>query len=636
MAHTLACRRFDGLVAETVARLATGLDGLGCPLGGRVHGCVRGRLDSRPVRFFPAQFLALSQGATSRRNVRVFATFLTVLVAMVLLYTVLFHVLMEFEGRRFSWISGFYWTLTVMSTLGFGDITFESDVGRLFSIVVLLSGTVFLLVMLPFIFIQFFWTPWMEAQAATRAPRRLAEDTAGHVLLTHWDVVSSALVERLDRYGVPYALIVPELQEALRLSDEGVRVMVGEVDDPETWERARARAASLVATTCNDFTNTNVAFTVRGVAPELPVIATANDPASVDVLELAGCDHVLHLAELLGQALARRIIGADAMTHVLGELGPLQIAEATAARTPLVGKTLRETNLRGMTGLNVVGVWERGSFQPATPDVRVTDHTALVLAGTREQLDRYDELFVIYNMSIDPVLILGGGRVGRATARALAEREIDYRIVERVPERVRDPRKYVVGNAAELEVLEAAGIRETPTVLITTNDDDMNVYLTIYCRRLRPDVQIITRCSLERNVPTLHRAGTDFVMSYASMGANTMLNLLKRSQILMLAEGLDLFKVPVPEALVGRSVAESGVRERSGASIAAIVAGEGMDVNPDPDVKLPAGAEIILIGSIEAEERFLELFPEGRRRGGPAHPGPAARAQRMPVGAPRD
>jgi len=53
-------------------------------------------------------------------------------------------------------------------------------------------------------------------------------------------------------------------------------------------------------------------------------------------------------------------------------------------------------------------------------------------------------------------------------------------------------------------------------------------------------------------------------------------------------------------------------------------------------VKLPAGAEIILIGSIEAEERFLELFPEGRRRGRPVHPGPVARAQRTPVGAPRD
>jgi hypothetical protein len=30
-----------------------------------------------------------------------------------------------------------------MSTLGFGDITFESDAGRLFSIIVMVSGVIF-------------------------------------------------------------------------------------------------------------------------------------------------------------------------------------------------------------------------------------------------------------------------------------------------------------------------------------------------------------------------------------------------------------------------------------------------------------------------------------------------------------
>src|SRR5690606_37373781 len=96
-----------------------------------------------------------------------------------------------------------------------------------------------------------------------------------------------------------------------------------------------------------------------------------------------------------------------------------------------------------------------------------------------------------------PILIIGGGRVGKATGKALAARGLDYRIVERIPERIRDPEKYILGDAAELEVLEKAGIREAPTILITTHDDDMNIYLTIYCRRLRPDAQIISRAGLE-------------------------------------------------------------------------------------------------------------------------------------------
>lgn len=61
---------------------------------------------------------------------------------------------MAYEGREESWVTGFYWTLTVMSTLGFDDITFESDLGRIFSSIVLLSGIIFMLVILPFTFIK--------------------------------------------------------------------------------------------------------------------------------------------------------------------------------------------------------------------------------------------------------------------------------------------------------------------------------------------------------------------------------------------------------------------------------------------------------------------------------------------------
>jgi Trk K+ transport system NAD-binding subunit len=286
----------------------------------------------------------------------------------------------------------------------------------------------------------------------------------------------------------------------------------------------------------------------------------------------------------------------------------LLIAEATTHRTPLVGKTLRENRLREKVGVTVVGVWERGRFEPARPETPIHDNTVLVLAGSKEHLFRYDELFCIYNVSAAPVIILGGGRVGRATARALKRRGVDYRIVEMLPERIRDPEKYVLGSAADLSVLNEAGIRDTSTVIITPHDEDLNVYLTIYCRQLRSDIQILARATHERNVSTLHRAGADIVLSYASMGAGAVVNLLQRSKILMVAEGLDLFKVPVPADLAGRTIAESSIRERTGCSVVAIRTERGMEVVPNPAEVLPADADIVLIGTVEAEDRFLDLY----------------------------
>ncbi|MFH1581726.1 MAG: NAD-binding protein [Pseudomonadota bacterium] len=560
------------------------------------------------MNFFPAQFTHFLSSRPSIRNLRILLQFLLALAILVTVYSILFHYIMAWEGRDFSWVTGFYWTLTVMSTLGFGDITFHDDLGRIFSICVLLSGVLFLLILLPFTFIQFFYAPWMEAQSAARAPKELPEETTGHVIMTNYGPVTSTLIKKLKQYHYSYVMLVPELQDALRLSDMDVKVVVGELDDPETYHKIRVKTAAMVVTTHSDAVNTNVVSTVRGISETVPVITTARDPASVDILKLAGSTHVLRLDEMMGQSLARRTSGGDAMVHMIGQFDSLMIAEANVAGTPLIGKTLKESRLREQTGLIILGAWERGQFQTAEPEMKITPNTVLVLAGSRRELRKYDELFCIYHMIEEPVIIIGGGRVGRATGRALQKRGVEYCIIDQLPERIADEGNYILGSAADLKVLEKAGIMKSPTAIITTHDDDTNIYLVIYCRRLRPDIQVISRATLERNVATLHRAGADFVMSYASMGANTIFNLLDRSDILMVAEGLDVIKVKLPASLAGKTLANSGIRQKTGCNVVAIVDENGMQFNLDPHLPFPEKSDIILVGSVKAENRFLELY----------------------------
>jgi K+/H+ antiporter YhaU regulatory subunit KhtT len=86
------------------------------------------------------------------------------------------------------------------------------------------------------------------------------------------------------------------------------------------------------------------------------------------------------------------------------------------------------------------------------------------------------------------------------------------------------------------------------------------------------------------------------------------MNLLKRSKILMVAEGLYLFEVPVPAQVRGKSIAESSIRERTACSVVAIRTDRGIEVVPSPFAALPTDGHIVLIGSAEAEERFLEIY----------------------------
>jgi Trk K+ transport system NAD-binding subunit len=505
-----------------------------------------------------------------------------------------------------------------MSTLGFGDITFHSDIGRVFSVIVLVTGVMFLLIVLPFTFIEFFYAPWLDAQRQQRAPRQVPPDTSNHVIITNYDPIALALIERIKSYGRTYYLLESDLTRALDLVDGGVSVIVGERDDVRTYELLRADHAAIVVANADDYMNSNISFTVREVSETVPIVSFARATESLDVLELAGSNHVLQLTSMLGRSLARRTVAGDVRANVIGHFGDLQIAEAPISGTPMIGKTLADGWLRNATGLTVVGLWERGKFDVPHPAKILESTTVLVLAGSEEQLARFTELTAIYNLADVPVLILGGGRVGRAAALSLAERGITYRIVEQDPTRVKDAANTIVGSAADLQVLEAAGIRDAPTTIITTSDDATNIYLTIYCRRLRPDMQIISRSNLERNVSTLHRAGADFVMSYAAMGANAVFNLLEQDDVVMIAEGLDVFRCPVPKDLMGRTLKEAGVREKTGCSVLAIETGDETVVNPPPDKPLPStpDAELIVIGTTDSERRFFqEYLPETSERG---------------------
>jgi Trk K+ transport system NAD-binding subunit len=354
--------------------------------------------------------------------------------------------------------------------------------------------------------------------------------------------------------------------------------------------------------------NSHVALTVREVSPTVPIVCTAHHGASVDLLELAGATKVLRLEQMMGESFARSTLGGEASSNVIGHMEGILVAEASAFGTPLVGKTLKESGLRQEVGVTVAGVWRRGHFELAHPDTRIESDTVLVLVGSKQQLAAYDTRFRQFSRLDAPVVILGGGRVGRATARALGRARLDFRIVEKDLSRVRPSKRDVQGDAAELGVLKRAGIDQTQTVIVTTHDDDVNVYLTVYCRKLRPDAQIIARATHERTVASLHRAGADFVLSYASMGASTVLNLLKSNKVLMVAEGLDFFRVPVPESLVGTTIADAAIRERTECSVVAIKEDGKLQVVTEPTRVLPEGGEILLIGTLSAEERFLELY----------------------------
>lgn len=566
-----------------------------------------------------ASLLAMLAAPWSHGGGRALLRLLGVFALSVLVFAAGFQVVMtSVEGRDFTWITAVYWTLVTMTTLGFGDIVFESDLGRLYSVVVLLAGAVLILIMLPFTFIQVVYLPWRTAMREARAPRRVATDLHDHLILTGEGPVERALLAWARTTARPYVLIVEDPEHAAELHDDGVEVMVGELDDPATFRSARAGAAAMVVADRNDHRNTNLVFTVREIAERPVIVATAADRAAIDVLELAGADHVLHLGQLLGRTFAARILAPTARSTVVARFGDLVIAEASAFGTALESRRLDELALRERFGVSVVGSLDRGRIRRATADLQVNGSSILLLAGTEQQLAAYDEELGGPDgdggAEHELVIVLGGGRVGRATARAVRDAGIEVVMVERDPARAARVPGSVVGDAADLAVLRAAGIDRATAVVVTTHDDDTNVFLTLYARRLRPDAEILARVQLERNLSTMHRAGADVVLSYATIGAAEVGNLLVGERTLVIDDQLSVSRLAMPDRLVGRTLAELDLHAQLGCSVIGIVDTDGCTTGIDPREPLPAGVDVIVLADTAALAAFYARYVNGARR----------------------
>ncbi len=564
------------------------------------------------MKFLPSQLIYMLRERETRRNLRGFLQFLGVLTGTVILYSVVFHAVMLREGQEHSWLTGLYWTLTTMSTLGFGDITFHSDLGRVFSMVVLLSGIVMLLIVLPFTFISSFYAPWLEAQVRLRAPRTVPDEMQGHVIICRNDPIAAALIPRLDQVPIPYFLIEPDPATAANLHADDLSVVTGEPTAAATYRSLGANRARLVFANLGDAENSNLTLAVREVAPRVPILALADEDNAVDVLQLSGATRAMALKRQLGEQLASRVTAGTPTAHRVGRYEDLVIAEFPIEHTQLAGRTLRDTRLRELTGLSVVAVWERGKLLPASPDTVLSPHCVPVIVGTEEQMLELDALFVIYQPNDNPVLVIGGGKVGSAAARALHDRDIKVTILDKEPQLREDladvAHRIVVGDAADLDVVTRAGLKEASSVVLTTNDDATNIFLAVYCRRLNPEVRIVSRITEEWNLEAIHRAGANFALSHGSLAAKFVLSDVQGSDLVILGEGADLFIERVPAELDGKTLMDSRLGADTGLNVIAIREGGESITNPRADTPLQEGAELIMLGSLEQHGKYIERY----------------------------
>jgi len=132
----------------------------------------------------------------------------------------------------------------------------------------------------------------------------------------------------------------------------------------------------------------------------------------------------------------------------------------------------------------------------------------------------------------DHYILCGFGRVGREIARDLIAAKRDIVVVDvnqqSLDDAVRHAYPVVRGDAAQVETLNEAGMERARGLVVATDNDAQNVYVTLSARVMRPDVFIIARANAEESEAKLRLAGASRIISPYNIGGKRMAQLAMR------------------------------------------------------------------------------------------------------------
>jgi voltage-gated potassium channel len=218
-------------------------------------------------------------------------------------------------------------------------------------------------------------------------------------------------------------------------------------------------------------------------------------------------------------------------------------------------------------------------------------------------------------------IICGAGRVGRVVIAQMLRAGSPFVVIERDPARVRaleeeNPGLFIIEGDALREVrLEAARVATARGLAACLAEDADNLLLCLTARARNPGLTIVARARDMESEEKIRRAGADHVISPTATGGARMASVLLHPSVVSFLDvftrggelSLRLEEAPIPPTskLVGQTLAEARIPQRTGLVVLALKHGEGpFTFNPGPETRLAAGDVMIVLGD---EERLQTL-----------------------------
>ncbi len=290
-------------------------------------------------------------------------------------------------------LDALYMTVITVTTIGYREVVPLTAPGKVFTIVLALTGVGILMYAI---------TAWASLFVATdirkilglRGEQRMIERLSDHIVVCGSGRTGQAVAEILASRNASF-VVVDENPDCLeRIQQHGILVHHGDATQKETLEAVGVdRARTVISCLGDDAHNVYAILLARQMNPSIDIIARATEEGSEERLRLAGADRIINPYRAGAMRLAFTALKPTVVDFLEASLpgveGNLELTEIPVSEgSSVAGRTLASANVRQRFGIIVVAILREGRtlFNPA-PDMEIRPGDILVGLGPPDALE---------------------------------------------------------------------------------------------------------------------------------------------------------------------------------------------------------------------------------------------------------
>ena len=308
-----------------------------------------------------------------------------------------------YKALGWTMFDALFMVVITITGVGFGEVRpMASSAERIHTMLIIGSGLVAVAYTIAG-FMQFLTEGEIRNYLGLTRMKRQLDGLNQHTIIVGFGRIGALVAEDLSRAGSPFLIIDRSPDRLPEVERRGYLYLKGNAIEEQTLiEAGLLRAKTLVTVMPDDAANVFLTLTARQMAPNIEIIARAEQPATLKTLLHAGADDVVMPAA----------IGAHRIVSLLTNKSSIEFAEMVSRpsnlgiemqefpvkeKSALDGLTLRNADIGRRTGVMVIAVKRvdgRVEFPPSG-DEAFAAGDLVVLLGRRTNLDTFRENFQI-------------------------------------------------------------------------------------------------------------------------------------------------------------------------------------------------------------------------------------------------